>query len=84
MENYGSQIYKERQVNIPDRLPVLYCGGFFIHSSKAGIVLEISQQLAATNTDIVVARIGMGADIAADMADKLQEAVQKHKEMQSK
>lgn len=60
------------QVNIPDKLNVIYTDSAFVHKNKFGVVIDFAQTLGSTNRQNIVSRVGMSYDHAKALLGVLQ------------
>lgn len=65
------------RINVSDKTPVLYTDSVFVTSSQYGVVFDFAQNMASTNQQNIVARVGMSREHAKALLKVLQERLEK-------
>lgn len=72
------------QVKVPENLPVLYTDSVWVTPGNYGLVFDFAQGMGPTNTQAVVARIGMSMDHAEALYKVLGKKLTEAKLLRSK
>lgn len=64
------------QVNVPANLPILYTDSIWATASQYGIVLDFAQGMGPTNSQNVVARVGLSYDHAKELVKLLSKKLE--------
>lgn len=62
-------------VKIPESLPVLYTDSIYVTATKYGLVMDIAQNMASTNNQVVVARVGFSREHAQALLKVLSQKI---------
>lgn len=75
---------KFKEIKVPDNIQVLYSDSVFVTSSQWGVVFDFAQNVGSTNTQNVVARIGMSKEHARALMNVIQKRLAAPKSQKSR